>query len=99
MSEPKQVGAEPTPLSGGETSELRDAFRARPTQSPWCGYAVPQDGQDGALAFLFTEGGHGGPYSLFRTQAGGYALATHDGLVVWTGKAIEDVPAAFKIAR
>ena len=86
---------EPSPLKRDETEALKQAFRARALASGWCGYAVPKHGHEDALAFLFTEGGNGGPFTLIRTQTGGYALASEAGLIVWTGKAIEEVPVAF----
>ncbi len=90
---------EPIPLAGEEKEALKEAFRARALASGWCGYAVPKHTHDDALAFLFTEGGNGGPFTLIRTQAQGYALATEDGLVVWTGKTITEVPGAFSQGR
>jgi len=86
-------GAEP--LEGDERAALRDAFQSRSLSSAWCGYAVPKRSNDDALAFIFTEGGNGGPYKLIRTQAGGYGLASENGLIVWTGTAIAEIPAAF----
>ena len=86
---------EPEPLIQNEETALKDAFRARALSSGWCGYAVPKNSYDDALAFLFTEGGNGGPFTLVRTQTGGYGLASEAGQIVWTGKSIADVPAAF----
>lgn len=83
------------PLAASECAELKQAFQCRPLASGWCGYAVPKRGPDAALAFLFTEAGNGGPFKLIRTQAGGYALASENGLIVWTGKSITEVPSAF----
>ncbi len=86
---------EAVPLEGDEREALKDAFRCRSHSSAWCGYAVPKKSLDDALAFLFTEGGNGGPFKLIRTQAGGYGLASEAGLIVWTGKSISEIPAAF----
>lgn len=83
------------PLAGDEREALKCAFQSRSLSSVWCGYAVPKRTSDASLAFIFTEGGNGGPFKLIRTQAGGYALASEAGLIVWTGKAISDIPAAF----
>lgn len=83
------------PLETDERAALRDAFQSRSLSSAWCGYAVPKRSYDDALAFIFTEGGNGGPFKLIRTQAGGYGLASENGLIVWTGAAISDIPAAF----
>jgi len=83
------------PLEGHEKEALRHAFQARALASHWCGYAVPRETPDDALAFLFTQGGAGGPFKLIRTKAGGYALASEAGLVIWTGKDISEVPSAF----
>jgi len=83
------------PLEGDARAALRDAFQSRSLSSAWCGYAVPKHSHDAALAFIFTEGGNGGPYKLIRTQAGGYGLASENGLVIWTGMSIADIPAAF----
>lgn len=86
---------EALPLGGDERAALKDAFQSRSLSSAWCGYAVPKRSGDDALAFIFTEGGNGGPFKLIRTQAGGYALASEAGLIVWTGKSIADIPGAF----
>jgi len=83
------------PLAGDEKEALKSAFKARSLTSAWCGYAVPKRTSDAALAFIFTQGGSGGPFKLIRTQAGGYALASEAGLIVWTGKTIADIPNAF----
>jgi len=83
------------PLEGEERACLRDAFQSRSLSSAWCGYAVPKHSHDDALAFIFTEGGNGGPFKLIRTPAGGYGLASGAGLIVWTGASITDIPAAF----
>lgn len=89
------AGVAAEPLEGDEREALRDAFQSRSLSSSWCGYAVPKRSHDDALAFIFTEGGNGGPYKLIRTQAGGYGLASENGLVIWTGMTIADIPAAF----
>ncbi len=83
------------PLERNEQAALRDAFQSRALGSAWCGYAVPNRAHDDALAFIFTEGGHGGPFKLIRTQAGGYGLASETGLIVWTGTSLSEVPTAF----
>jgi hypothetical protein len=83
------------PLEGDERAALRDAFQSRSLTSAWCGYAVPKRSHDDALAFIFTEGGNGGPFKLIRTQAGGYGLASENGLIVWTGASISEIPGAF----
>jgi len=83
------------PLEADERAALRDAFQSRSLSSDWCGYAVPKFANDDALAFIFTQGGNGGPFKLIRTQANGFALASEAGLIIWSGASISDVPAAF----